>query len=112
MAKFLAPPYYSQRAVFASPLSAFSLLMLLTDNCRVSNVSSSVVWSTGLSHVNSRESSFSQACLLMNAVTHNCPGNDLLLSCNNCEKMYDSFLFHFYYDITNVNLTPLLVLIK
>jgi len=28
--KFLAPHYYSQRAVFASPLSAFSLICLLT----------------------------------------------------------------------------------
>jgi len=28
-AKFLAPPYYSQRAVFASPLSAFSLFPIL-----------------------------------------------------------------------------------
>ena len=27
--KFLVPPYYSQRAVFASPLSAFSLVFVL-----------------------------------------------------------------------------------
>ena len=27
-ANFLAPPYYSQRAVFASPLSAFFILQL------------------------------------------------------------------------------------
>ena len=28
MRKFLAPPYYSQRAVFASPLSAFFIQIL------------------------------------------------------------------------------------
>ena len=34
--KFLAPPYYSQRAVFASPLSAFLLLFSLCNSCMTS----------------------------------------------------------------------------
>jgi len=37
--KFLAPPYYSQRAVFASPLSAFSFTGWIP-SCRLTMVNS------------------------------------------------------------------------
>jgi len=33
---FVGPPYYSQRTVFASPLSAFSLVLILRFNFYIS----------------------------------------------------------------------------